>query len=348
MRIGICKIRMRLRQPGGLDEPHRTADLMRLALELRRQHRGRHQRRRKLHRLLDGLTRAIAVDLFQFKRTRGEQHAALAAVALLVEQPGFQIVVEDFQRAVPIALGTAEAEHRMRRPVRRWRKFQHFLGDHDRGNRIVGALRFDEQPAQTEQPRILALRHRIERGPRAHTVAVELRRLRMQQQRKGILARKAARTFGIRARRRGIAVTDREQALGNGVPPARMTALAPRPPHPFRCLPHHAQEAPHDHRHHDDDAQRHRKDRQRGRDAIAAPGQRDLAGLIGDPRSAGRGERDTDEEKDDANHEAPITPVSGVGRFTTHSCSECQIQKQHWNHTARAPGPDIRKSMLQH
>ena len=45
----------------------------------------------------------------------------------------------------------------------------------------------DEQPAQPEQPRVLALRHGAEGAVRALAVAVELRRLRMQQQRQRVV-----------------------------------------------------------------------------------------------------------------------------------------------------------------
>ena len=88
MRIGIGEIGMRLRQPRGLDDPHRAAHLMRLALELAGEHRGRHQRRRQLDRFHRAFAREIAIDLFQFQRARGQQHAALAPVGRLVDQAG--------------------------------------------------------------------------------------------------------------------------------------------------------------------------------------------------------------------------------------------------------------------
>ena len=54
-------------------------------------------------------------------------------------------------------------------------------GEHHGGNRIVGALRLDEEAAQAEQPRILALGHGAEGALRAVAVTVELRRLGVQQ-----------------------------------------------------------------------------------------------------------------------------------------------------------------------
>ncbi len=60
---------------------------------------------------------------------------------------------------------------------------------------------------------------------RAGAVAVELRRLRVQQQRQRILRGMAARDFGMAAGRSGIAMADREQALGDGMPAARDDAV---------------------------------------------------------------------------------------------------------------------------
>ena len=61
---------------------------------------------------------------------------------------------------------------------------------------------------------------------RALAVAVELRRLRVQQQRQRIVAGEPSRDFGMLAGGGGIAMADREQAVGDGVPAARMAALA--------------------------------------------------------------------------------------------------------------------------
>ena len=118
----------------------------------------------------------------------------------------------------------------MRGPGRGRRQLERFFGEHDRGNGIVGALRFDEQPAQAEQPGILALRHGAESALRAFAVAVELGGLRVQQQRQRIVRGIAARDIGMPAGRGGIAVADRQQALGDGVAAAGLTAFAPRCP----------------------------------------------------------------------------------------------------------------------
>ena len=56
VRIGIREIGMRMRQPRGFHDPHRTPDLMRLALVFAGEHGGRHQGRRQF----DGFHHAVA------------------------------------------------------------------------------------------------------------------------------------------------------------------------------------------------------------------------------------------------------------------------------------------------
>ena len=80
-------------------------------------------------------------------------------------------------------------------------KFQRFIRDHHRGDGIVGTLRFDEQAAQAQQPGVLALGHGAEGALRAVAVAVELRGLRVQQQRQRIVGGMAARDIGVGAGR---------------------------------------------------------------------------------------------------------------------------------------------------
>jgi hypothetical protein len=210
---------------------------MRLALIFGGEHGGRHQRRRKFYRFHHAVARQIAVDIFQFERARRQKHAALTAVAGLVDQPRRLIVIKDAERAAPVALGAAEPKHRMRCPGRRRRYLQRFFRDHDRGDRIVGALRLDEQPAQAEQPGVLALGHGAEGALRGLAVAVELRRLRVQQQRQRIVPGMPPRGIGVLAGGCRIAMADREQSLGDGMPAARMAAFAPAAADPIRRAP---------------------------------------------------------------------------------------------------------------
>ena len=49
------------------------------------------------------------VDIFQFQRARRQQHAALTPIRRLVDQAGGEIIVEDRQRAAPVALGAAKS-----------------------------------------------------------------------------------------------------------------------------------------------------------------------------------------------------------------------------------------------
>ena len=123
MRIGVGKIRMRMRQPRRFDDPHCAPDLMRLALVFAGEHRGGHQGRREFDRFHHALARQIAVDVFQLQRARRQQHAALAPIGRLVNQPGGKIIIEDGQRAAPVAFGAAKPQNSMRGPGRSRRKF---------------------------------------------------------------------------------------------------------------------------------------------------------------------------------------------------------------------------------
>ena len=172
--------------------------------------------------------------------------------------------------------------------------------------RIVGALRFDEQSAQAEQPGVLALGHGAEGALRAFAVAVELGGLRVQQQRQRIVRGMAARDVGMAAGRGGIAVADRQQSVRDGVAAAGLAAFAPAAPETLRRAPQRAQDRPRQHRRDNGDAERQREYRQRGLDAPAAPRQRDVAALIGNPCRAGRCERDQHQEQNDPIHEGPM------------------------------------------
>src|SRR5258706_6125889 len=96
----------------------------------------------------------------------------------------------------------------------------------------------------------------------------------------------AARDIGVPARGAGIAMADRNEPVADGMAAARVTPLAGPAPELFRRAPQPAQNAPDQHRGDDGDAERQRKYRQRRLNAPAAPRQRDVAGLIGNPRRA--------------------------------------------------------------
>src|SRR6266446_10973236 len=112
----------------------------------------------------------------------------------------------------------------------------------------------------------------------------------------------AARNIGMPAGRSGIAMADRKQTVGDGMPAARMTPFAPAAPDLFRRAPERAQDRPRQHRRDDGNAERQREYRQRGLDAPAAPRQRDVTGLIGNPRRAYCRERDQQQKQNDPNH----------------------------------------------
>jgi hypothetical protein len=75
--------------------------------------------------------------------------------------------------------------------------------------------------------------------------------------------------------------------------------------HPCRRTPHAAQDRPDHHRRGDDDAQHQHEHRQRGLNAIAAPGQHDIACLLGNPGRAGCAQRDQQQEQNDPDHRNP-------------------------------------------
>ena len=196
----------------------------------------------------------------------------------------------------------------MRGPGRGRRQFQRLFRDHHGRDRVIGTLRLDEQAAQTEQAGVLALGHGVEGGARAGAVALELRRLRMQQQGQGIVAREPPRGIGVLAGCGRIAMADREQSLCNGMAAAGVAALMPAPAHASRRAPQPCKDPPDQHGRDHDNADREHEHRQRGCELVDAPRQHDFTGLLGNPRRAGRRERDQAQEQDDPDHTNPIVP----------------------------------------
>ena len=131
----------------------------------------------------------------------------------------------------------------------------------------------------------------------------------MQQQRQRIVRGMATRDIGMQPGSGGIAMADREQPVGDGMAAAGVTAFAPAAPHTFRHAPERAQDGPGQHPRNNGDAERQHEYRQRGFRAPAAPRQRDVAGLIGDPRRARGGERDQHQKQNDPIHRNPIAAV---------------------------------------
>src|SRR5207247_5477325 len=102
----------------------------------------------------------------------------------------------------------------------------------------------------------------------------------------------ATRDIGMQAGSGGIAMANREQPVGDGMAAAGVATFAPAAPDTFRHAPERAQDSPGEHPRNNGHAERQREYRQRGLHAPAAPRQRDVAGLIGNPRRADGGERD--------------------------------------------------------
>ena len=68
---------------------------------------------RKPHGIERAMACQIAIAGFKFERTRRQQHGTLALIQRLVEQARGEVVIEDRQRTVPVALGATETKHRM-------------------------------------------------------------------------------------------------------------------------------------------------------------------------------------------------------------------------------------------
>ena len=115
------------------------------------------------------------------------------------------------------------------------------------------------------------LDHGAESALRAGTVAVKLRRLRVQQQRERILCGVASRDDGMGAGRSGITLADCEQALRDGMPAPRGAAFAATAADLTGHEPQPTQNGPHQQRGDDRDAKQQREYRQCHRGMPAGP-----------------------------------------------------------------------------
>ena len=142
---------------------------------------------------------------------RGEQHRALPAINVPSERA--RIGLEQSERAGPIAILAARFQHGAARPAERRRGARGFLGISPRADRIVAAMRFDEQPMQAERLGVGAACHGAEGALGALAVARELRRLCVQQQRERLGGREPVDRGGVFLRGRDVAGADRDQPL---------------------------------------------------------------------------------------------------------------------------------------
>ena len=236
------------------------------------------------------------------ERPRGQQHGALARIGGLVGEPGFLVALQPVERAGPVAFGAAEIEHRLAGPGGRGGIARRFLGDEPRARRIVAPLRLDVEAMQAEQPGVVAQRHGLEGALGGRPVAGELGRLGAEQQRQRLAGRDPQGLVGEFAGRARVARSDRDQAL------RQRQIAAPRAAH-AQALPQHdrrARQRPQDRPGHDRErrhrADRDRQDRHRGVDPVALPGDRNLAGAVGEPDGPDRQQPDDGEKDDDADH----------------------------------------------
>ena len=128
--------------------------------------------------------------------------------------------------------------------------------------------------------------HLAERGDRAGAVARQLRRLRAQQFRQRLVAQALARFVGVPARRARVARADRDHAARK----RRVALFSPARPGGERNQRGQAEdEADHAPGQRQQDRQRHdqaERDHQRNVVFDAAPGQRHLARVLGEPGQA--------------------------------------------------------------
>ena len=142
-----------------------------------------------------------------------------------------------------VGLGAAKSQHRMRRPGRCRRQFQRLAIM--TAAMVVGALRFDERPRRPSS-----------RVSSRSAMAEALARLRgrcraVRISRAATAPADHAWHGGARHRhgggRRGIAVADRQQFVGDGVTAAGVTAFTPCARDPLRRAPDPAQDRPRQH-----------------------------------------------------------------------------------------------------
>ena len=192
----------------------------------------------------------------------------------------------------------AVVEHRLSRPGEAGRGLGRLFRDQARAVRIVAALRLDIKSAQAQELRVVALGHVAEGALGGGAVAGHLRRLRDQQQRQRIAGRQPRRVVGRAARELEIAGADGDQPAREREIAFDRAAVAEEQ----RDLLGRTQDAAHegeddhqrDHQHDEREARHHH----RGLDAVAEPGDRDLAGAVGEPGKAGGKHRDRQEERD--------------------------------------------------
>ena len=216
----------------------------------------------------------------------------------LVEEAERGAPLDEGEGAAPIAFGGARLEHRVvgpgdgRRLPRRFRRVvARRLG-------VAAPARLDEQAAQAEDARLVAVEHAPEGRLGGVAVARDLRRLRLEQQGQRLAPQQALGFARVAPRRHGIAGADGDHAARHGRIAARPAARARGEAHAARQAQEEPDDRPQQGQQH---RQRDRHDRRGGDgrlDAVAAPGDEDPAGPVGEPdRSESSHAQEADEDE---------------------------------------------------
>ncbi len=158
---------------------------------------------------------------------------------------------------------------------------------------------------QAEHLGVVAARHLLEGGGGRVAVAGELRRLRAQQQGQRLARRDAPGLGGEPLGGAGIAGADRDQPVRHRLVGAHAAAIAQEARERVGRAHDRARDRPQRDGGDGDRGGRGHQHHDRGLDALALPGDDDVARALGQPHGAEREQRDDDEIDEDADHCGP-------------------------------------------
>jgi hypothetical protein len=155
---------------------------------------------------------------------------------------------------------------------------------------------------QAEHLGVVAFRHLLEGGGGRVAVARELRRLRAEQQGERLVRRDAPGVGGELPGRARIAGADRDQPVRHRLVGAHAAAIAQEARDRVGRAHDGARDRPQQHGSDGDRRRRGHQHHDGGLDALALPGDDDVARPFGQPHGAEREHRDDDEIDEDADH----------------------------------------------
>src|SRR5512133_2241021 len=179
---------------------------------------------------------------------------------------------------------------------------------------IAAPARFDMQAAQPKKPRLRTRHHLVERGFCRGAILRALRGLRAQQKRQRLFRQMTVRLVGGCPRQTHVAGTGSENAARQGRIALVAAACLARQRHQRGNAEDEAQDRPENRD--SNCAQKHdaETDEKRGLDAIALPGEHDVAGAIGEPGEAESDSRKDGKKDEDADHDLSHSHDRGLAR----------------------------------